>query len=221
MHPRRHPGDLLVHYGIDHRRAGTSSSSAVAHARPTAALLLTLKQPGCQRGGHGRAHRRRRPRRLHPPGRHRSSPRSACPARHARHGQAGCRGRGRRRHVGGQAHRRPMSSTRSARWRRGSRPVSAGSGRPPRDAAAQHRRGRRAPCFTTVTLMRLRDILGRRADVLLRVLPAEERRRAAHARAHAARPRAARSVVRLGHLPGRRGVTPAHARPGRRHAQDH
>ena len=53
-------------------------------------------------------------------------------------------------------------------------------------------------------MARIGDLLAAGADVLLRVLPAEDRRRAADARAHDRRARAAAPVVRLGHLRRRR-----------------
>ena len=59
------------------------------------------------------------------------------------------------------------------------------------------------------------------ADVLLRVLPPEERRGAGHPGPHHQRAPAPRALLRLGDLPGRRGVAPAHVRPGDRHAAHH
>ena len=63
-----------------------------------------------------------------------------------------------------------------------------------------------------------RGAAGGRPDVLLRVLPAQERQGAGHARPHHRRAAAARAVVRLGHLPRRRRVAAAHLRPRVGHA---
>ena len=68
---------------------------------------------------------------------------------------------------------------------------------------------------------KIADLLAAGTDVLLRVLPPEERRRAGHARPHHRRAPAPQPVLRLGHLPGRGGVAPADVRPGQRHAAHH
>ena len=65
------------------------------------------------------------------------------------------------------------------------------------------------------------ELLQRGRHLLLRVLPAQERRRAGHPGPDPARARAPGALVRLGHLPGRPGVAPAHPRPRGRHAAHH
>ena len=58
-----------------------------------------------------------------------------------------------------------------------------------------------------------RRAAGGRPDLLVRVLPAEERQGARHAGPDHQRAPAARALVRLGHLPRRGRVAPAHVRP--------
>ena len=92
-----------------------------------------------------------------------------------------------------------------------------------RDAVAQLRRRPRSAVPRDCDLMtKIADLLAAGPTFSFEFFPPKTDAEQAHAGAHAARARAARPVVRVGHLPRRRASSArAHARPRRRHAQDH